>query len=93
MPADRVLQAAATSYWKRCYEKGLDLDPNQAGQIVVTMRVTPDGEVTSASLEGKSGLSARVTACVLGAARRLTLEAPGNPGTVLRVKLTFARGT
>ena len=87
---ERVLQGSATPYWKRCYQKGRQADPTQAGQIVVILRVLPDGDVTSANVEGKSGVSASLTACVLRGASHLTFDAPGNPGTVLRVKLTFA---
>jgi len=87
---ERVLQSSGVPIWRRCYQKGLETDPTQAGSVLITIHLMPDGEVSGVNVEGKSGVSPQVTACALSVVRRLTFQAPGSPGSTLRVMLRFA---
>ncbi|HEY8091627.1 MAG TPA: hypothetical protein VIF09_27365, partial [Polyangiaceae bacterium] len=44
---------------KRCYQRGLEVDPTQVGRIVIAVQVDPSGTVADASVAVNSGLSAR----------------------------------
>jgi hypothetical protein len=76
---------------KRCYQKGLELDPNQSGKIVILIKVAPNGEVDSASVVSNTGLSAGVASCIASTARRAKFDAPGATGSTISVPFNFVK--
>ena len=72
---------------KRCYQRGLEQDPTQSGKIVISIKVDPSGEVSSASVASNSGLSAQVASCIVSAAKRAQFGQ--NPGGVVQVPFNF----
>jgi hypothetical protein len=69
----------------RCYMRGLDENPSISGRIVLLIRIAPNGEVSSVSIESNAGITGRVPGCMTGAAQGLKFDAPGGVGSVLRV--------
>lgn len=76
---------------RRCYEKGLESEPGQAGRLVLQLRVAPSGEVDAANATTNTGLSARVVECIARVARRARFDAPGPGGAMLSIPFTFVR--
>jgi len=72
---------------KRCYQRGLEADPSQAGKIVISIKVDPSGEVSSANVVSNSGLSSSVASCITRAASNAKFGQ--NPGGVVQVPLNF----
>ena len=82
--------AAMSAGLRRCYHKGLQLDPNMKGSGTLLVQVGPIGEVNSVSSTGLRGLHATVVACVT-ARVRAALFAPPDDGstTTLTIPLVF----
>jgi hypothetical protein len=74
---------------KRCYQRGLEADPTQAGKIVLSIKVDPSGEVSSASPVSNTGLSAQVAGCIVAAAKRAQFGQ--SPGGVVQVPFNFVQ--
>jgi hypothetical protein len=49
---------------RRCYERGLAVDPSMAGSMIVRTKVAPNGEVEHATPASVVGLSSEVSACI-----------------------------
>ena len=64
--AEAVIRSQIHPGAKRCYQRGLESDPTQAGKLVILIKVAPSGEVDSASASSNNGLSASVAACIVG---------------------------
>ena len=47
--AEAVIRSQIHPGAKRCYQRGLESDPTQAGKLVILIKVAPSGEVDSAS--------------------------------------------
>jgi hypothetical protein len=89
--AEAVIRTQIQPGAKRCYQKGLEIDPSQAGRIVVLIKVAPSGEVDSATVASNSGLSAQVASCIASAARRAKFDAPGASGSTISVPFSFLK--
>ncbi len=89
--AEAVIRSQIFPAAKRCYQKGLESDPAQAGKLVISIRIAPSGEVDSASPVSNSGLSPGVAACIVGAARRAKFDAPGASGSTIQVPFNFIK--
>jgi hypothetical protein len=76
---------------KRCYQKGLESDPSQAGRLVILIKVAPSGEVDSVSVSSNSGLAAGVASCIQSVARRAKFDPPGASGSTLSVPFNFVK--
>jgi hypothetical protein len=72
---------------RKCYQRGLEQDPTQSGKLIVSIKVDPSGEVSSASVVSNSGLSPQVASCIVSAAKRATFGQ--NPGGVVQVPFNF----
>ncbi len=90
--AEAVLRKELYPRARRCYQKGLDVNPTQTGKIVLNIRVAPSGEVSSVGTEVRGNLSSGVAGCVTGAAQRLRFEPPGPIGSQLRAGMDFLHG-
>jgi hypothetical protein len=77
---------------RACYQRAVNADQALPdGSLVVVIRVAPSGEVTSAGITGRTGLSAPVESCIAGAAQRLVFDAPGPPGATVSVPMHFVK--
>lgn len=88
--ADAVI-AGLRPRFRSCYQKGIDVDPNQEGKIVIAAKIGANGTVESASVSSNSGLSASVGACVANAVRNAQFEAPQGGSSTLMVPVTFRK--
>jgi hypothetical protein len=77
---------------RACYQHAVNADESLPdGSLVVVIRVAPSGEVTSAGIANRVGLSAPVGSCIAGAAQRLVFDAPGPPGATVSVPMHFVK--
>jgi hypothetical protein len=89
--AEAVIRSQIHPGAKRCYQKGLESDPTQAGKVVILIKVGPSGEVDSANVASNSGLSAGVAGCIASVARRAKFDAPGANGSTISVPFNFVK--
>jgi len=89
--AEAVIRSQIHPGAKKCYQRGLESDPTQAGKIVILIKVAPNGEVDSASVQSNSGLSAQVASCIASVARRAKFDAPGPSGSQISVPFNFVK--
>lgn len=76
---------------RRCYQRGLQVDPDQAGKVVIAIRVGESGEVDAASAMQSKGLSAAVVDCIVEVARRAVFDRPAGGAALLSVPFNFVK--
>jgi hypothetical protein len=89
--AEAIIRSQIHPGAKRCYQKGLENDPTQSGRLVILIKVSPSGEVDSASVASNSGLSGGVASCIASVARRAKFDAPGASGSTISVPFNFVK--
>lgn len=88
--ADRVV-AGLRGRFRSCYQTGLNSDPSMSGKVIISAKVGPNGEVTSADVAQNTGLSPGVASCIAGVVKRATFSAPGGGGSTLSIPVTFVQ--
>ncbi|MFT3769221.1 MAG: AgmX/PglI C-terminal domain-containing protein [Minicystis sp.] len=85
--ASAVVAGMAAGF-RRCYNKGLQEDPNMKGSVRVTAKIGPNGEVLSVSPSG-SGLSGTVVSCVAARVSSAQFAPPEGGGATIVIPVTF----
>jgi len=85
--ASAVVAGMAAGF-RRCYNKGLQEDPNMKGSVRITARIGPNGEVVSVSPSG-SGLSGTVVSCVAARVSSAQFAPPEGGGATIVIPVTF----
>jgi hypothetical protein len=85
--ASSVVAGMAAGF-RRCYNKGLQEDPNMKGSVRITAKIGPNGEVLSASPSG-SGLSGTVISCVAARVSSAQFAPPEGGGATVVIPVTF----
>ncbi len=88
--ADRVI-AGLRARFRSCYQTGLNSDPSMSGKVLISAKVGPNGEVSSADVASNTGLSPTVAQCIAGVVKRATFSAPGGGGSTLQIPVTFVQ--
>jgi hypothetical protein len=88
--ADRVI-AGLRGRFRNCYQQGLASDPSMSGKVLISAKVGPNGEVSSADIASNSGLSPTVAQCIASVVKRATFSAPGGGGSTLQIPVTFVQ--
>ncbi|MDB4945250.1 MAG: putative abductin-like protein [Labilithrix sp.] len=88
--ADRVV-AGLRARFRTCYQTGLNSDPTMSGKVIISAKVGPNGEVSSADVAQNTGLSPGVAQCIAGVVKRATFSAPGGGGSTLQIPVTFVQ--
>jgi hypothetical protein len=78
--------------FKACYQKGLNADPTMSGKVVITAKIGPNGEVSSADVASNNGLSSEVTSCIASAVKRAQFDTQPGP-TTLSIPVSFHNQT
>jgi hypothetical protein len=89
--AEAIIRSQIHPGAKKCYQRGLESDPTQAGKLVILIKVAPSGEVDTVSVQSNSGLSAQVANCIASVARRAKFDAPGSSGSQISVPFNFVK--
>ncbi len=88
--ADRVI-AGLRGRFRNCYQQGLNTDPSMAGKVLISTKVAPNGEVSSADIVQNTGLSPSVAQCIANVIKRAQFSAPGGSGSTIQVPVTFVQ--
>lgn len=89
--AEAIIRRQLQPRARQCYQHAVNNDPSLPdGNILVTIRVSPGGDVASASA-ARTGLSPAVASCIQSAASRLTFDAPGAAGATITVPMHFVK--
>jgi len=75
--------------FRRCYNRGLQTDPNMKGSMRVTARLGPDGRVVVANTSGGNGLSKEVISCVLNRVKSAQFNPPAGGGATIVIPVNF----
>jgi hypothetical protein len=86
--ASAVVAGMAAGF-RRCYNKGLQENPDMKGSVRITARIGPNGEVLSASPSGGGGLSGTVISCVAARVSSAQFAAPEGGGATIVIPVTF----
>jgi hypothetical protein len=78
--------------FRTCYEtKGLALDPNMSGKVMLRVKIAPNGEVRGVDRISNAGLSDAVVTCIERRLEGATFAPPGSAGSVVQVPVAFAK--
>ncbi len=88
--AERVV-AGLRPKFRACYNKGLAQDPSMAGQVIITAKIAPNGEVQTADASSASGLSSDVQQCIARVVRNANFDPPGGSGSTLNIPVKFVQ--
>jgi hypothetical protein len=86
--ASAVVAGMAAGF-RRCYNRGLQEDPNMKGSVRITAKIGPNGEVLSASPSGGGGLSGTVISCVAARVSSAQFAPPEGGGATVVIPVTF----
>ncbi len=82
--------AGLRARFRSCYQTGLLGDPTMSGKVVISARVAPNGEVSSADILSSTGLSPAVNQCIANVVKRATFSAPAGGGSsTLQIPVSF----
>ena len=89
--ADSVV-AGLRGRFRSCYQTGLLADSTMTGKVVISAKIGPNGEVSSADIASISGLSPTVGQCIANAVKRATFGAPSGGGSsTMQIPVTFVQ--
>jgi hypothetical protein len=88
--ADRVVAGLRPGF-RACYNQGLNSDPGMSGKVMISAKIAPNGEVSSADGAQNTGLSATVVQCLLRKVRNAQFDAPGPNGSTIQIPVTFVQ--
>jgi hypothetical protein len=86
--AERVVAGLRPGF-RACYNQGLQSDPGMSGKVLVSAKISPNGEVASADAAQNTGLSQSVVQCILRKVRNAQFDSPGANGSTLQIPVTF----
>lgn len=81
--------AAMGADFRRCYNNGLQTNPNMKGSLRITARIGPNGEVVVANPSGGNGLSKEVIDCVVARFKSARFSPPEGGGATIVVPVSF----
>ncbi|HEX9618631.1 MAG TPA: AgmX/PglI C-terminal domain-containing protein, partial [Polyangiaceae bacterium] len=88
--ASRVV-AGMRAGFRACYQRGLAENPDAQGNIRLTIRVGPGGEVLGVSAAASGNLPGSVVSCVQARASAAAFAPPEGGSAVVQVPVTFVK--
>lgn len=86
--ASSVVAKMAAGF-RRCYNRGLQENPDMKGSIRITAKIGPNGEVLGASASGGGGLSGTVVSCVTARVGSAQFSPPEGGGATIVIPVSF----
>ncbi len=83
--------AAMRAGFRRCYQRGLEQNPDISGSIRLSISVGPGGEVSSVSGGPTGNIPGSVVDCVKGRARAAQFAPPDGGSAVINVPISFVK--
>jgi hypothetical protein len=88
--AERTIAQLRPAF-RRCYEQGLQSNGGMAGDLMMRIKIRPNGEVESAQAVANNGLSAQVAQCIAAKVQLAQFEAPHGSGSSIDVPVKFVK--
>lgn len=89
VPNAQSVVAGMGAGFRRCYNRGLQTNPNMKGSMRIIARIGKNGEVILANAAGGSGLSQDVIACVVTRVKSAQFDPPTGGGAVVVIPVSF----
>jgi hypothetical protein len=86
--ASAVVAGMAAGF-RRCYNKGLQENPEMKGSVRISAKIGPNGEVLGASPSGGGGLSGTVISCVAARVASAQFSPPEGGGATIVIPVSF----
>lgn len=86
--ASAVVAKMAAGF-RRCYNRGLQENPEMKGSVRITAKIGPNGEVLGASPSGGGGLSGTVISCVAARVASSQFSPPEGGGATIVIPVSF----
>lgn len=83
--------AAMRAGFRRCYQRGLEANPDIAGSIRLTIQVGPGGNVSSVTGAPSGNLPGTVVDCVKSRAQAAQFAPPDGGSAVINVPVSFVK--
>ncbi len=83
--------AGLKAKFRRCYDKGLLVNPMMSGAVMISAKVSANGEVLAADARDNTGLDADVVTCLQRAVRGASFAAPGGTGSTLNIPVKLVQ--
>lgn len=83
--------ARMSAGFRRCYQRGLEQNPDISGSIRLTIQVGPGGGVSSVSGGATGNIPASVVACVKARASAAQFSPPDGGSAVINVPISFVK--
>jgi hypothetical protein len=87
--ASAVVAGMAAGF-RRCYNRGLQENPDMKGTVRITAKIGPNGEVLGASPSGGGSLSGTVISCVAARVASAQFAPPDGGGATIVIPVSFA---
>jgi len=87
--ASSVVAGMAAGF-RRCYNRGLQENPDMKGTVRITAKIGPNGEVQGASPSGGGNLSGTVISCVAARVASAQFSPPDGGGATIVIPVSFA---
>ncbi len=81
--------AGMAAGFRRCYNKGLQENPDMKGTVRITAKIGPNGEVLGASPSGGGNLSGTVISCVAARVSSAQFAPPDGGGATIVIPVSF----
>lgn len=89
IPGAEGVVAGMQSAFRRCYERGLLVNPEMSGSVRVAAQVGPNGEVLNVSASPAGTISSSVAQCIAGRVRGAQFERPKNGAATLIIPVSL----
>lgn len=83
--------AQMSAGFRRCYQRGLDQNPDISGSIRLTIQVGPGGGVSSVSGSTTGNIPESIVACVKARAQAAQFNPPDGGSAVINVPISFVK--
>jgi hypothetical protein len=87
--AEAVLRGQIHPAARQCYLSDPDAKAKRQGHLLISIQLTPGGDVDSVGIPVNEGVSASVADCIVNAVRAAKFAPPTANGTVVRAAFTF----
>ncbi len=87
----RAVVASMAAGFRRCYNRGLNEDPDMQGTVRITAKIGKDGEVLGASPNGKGNLSPTVVNCVAARVASSQFSPPEGGAATIVIPVTLTK--
>ena len=88
--AERTISSLRAGF-RRCYEQGLQKDPQMSGDVTIRAHIRSTGEVDSTAITAQNGLSPEVAACIVRKVASAEFDKPEGGSATIDIPVKFVK--